>query len=147
MPVAKLEFHHVGVGSTQFDAAIDTYMQLGHRLHSRVDDPLLDIRVAFLQAPGGASAPWIEILSPLGPDGPLKPLLARRALPAPYHTCYVAEDLGAAAEAMRNIGFLPLGEARPAVAFGGQHVAFFFSRSVGMLELVQGPARLPSIGV
>jgi len=142
----SLEFHHVGVGALDFEAAIDTYIALGHRLHSRVDDPVLDVRVAFLQAPG-SHGPWIEVLSPLGPNGPLKSLVGRRALPSPYHTCYVVEDLPRASEQLRDLGFLPLGESRPALAFGGQPVAFFLSQTVGMLELVQGPAVLPALGV
>lgn len=142
-----LEFHHVGVGSPRFEDAIDTYMQLGHQLHSRVDDPGLNVRVAFLRAPGERDATWIEILSPLGPDGPLKSLVERRMLPAPYHTCYVTEDLGDATERLRERGFLPLGEPTAALAFGGAPVVFFLSRSIGMIELVQGPALMPALGV
>lgn len=140
-----LEFHHVGVGALDFDGAIETYVALGHRLHSRVDDPLLDVRIAFLKAPG-QEAPWVEILSPLGPNGPLKSLIGRRALPSPYHTCYVVSDLPRASEQLRELGFLALGEAKPALAFGGQPVAFFLSQTIGLLELVQGPATLPALG-
>jgi len=140
-----LEFHHVGVGALDFDGAIDTYVALGHSLHSRVDDPVLDVRIAFLRAPG-PHAPWIEVLSPLGPNGPLRALIGRRALPSPYHTCYVVEDLSRASERLRELGLLPLGEPKPALAFAGQPVAFFLSQTVGMLELVQAPAILPALG-
>lgn len=144
--LTSFDFHHVGVGTRDFDGAIATYRALGHRLHSRVDDPVLDVRVAFLRAPG-ESGPWIEILAPLGPNGALKSLLARKSLPTPYHTCYVVPDLAGAASHLRELEFLPLGDPAPAIAFGGQPVAFFSSLTVGMIELVQAPATLPALGL
>lgn len=147
MRLLTLEFHHVGVGTPKFEAAIETYVQLGHRLHSRIDDPVLDVRIAFLRAPGDRDGTWIEILSPLSPDGPLKSYLERRALPAPYHTCYVADDLAEATARLRDLGFLPLGEPKPALAFGGRPVVFFLNRNIGMIELVQGPVVMPPLGL
>ncbi len=40
----------------------------------------------------GLDASWIEIVSPIGPDGPLKSLIARKVLPTPYHTCSATES-------------------------------------------------------
>ena len=142
MPVA-LAFHHVGVGTTDFDGAIAVYESLGHRLHARVDDPLIDIRVAFLAAPGSAG-PWIEILSPLGPDGPLRSLIRRKQLPSPYHTCYAVTDLDAASGDLHALRFASLGPARPAVAFDGARVAFFYHASIGLIELVESPPAWPT---
>jgi methylmalonyl-CoA/ethylmalonyl-CoA epimerase len=135
---SKLVFHHVGVGTVDFDGAIQTYQALGHRLHSRVDDHGLNVRVAFLSCPG-AAGPWIEILAPLGEGGPLKALIARKALPSPYHTCYAVEQLEAAADDLRTVGFLPIGEPRSALAFQGARVAFFYHGTLGLLELVEAP--------
>ena len=109
----------------------------------RVDDPGLDIRVAFLSCPGG-TGPWIEILAPLGKDGPLKSLIARKALPSPYHTCYAVDQLDGAADHLRAIGFLPLGSPQSALAFGGARVAFFYHGTLGLLELVESPPAWPT---
>jgi len=137
MPV-ELRFHHVGVGVLDFEAAIQAYQALGHRLHSRVDDPGINIRVAFLACPGG-QGPWVEILAPLGEGGPLQSLIKRKALPSPYHTCYAVDDLEAGAAALRDQGFLPLGPAQHAVAFENARVAFFFNAHIGLVELVESP--------
>lgn len=134
----ELRFHHVGVGTTDFEGAIECYQGLGHRLHRQLDDPGLNVRVAFLSGPRGIG-PWIEVLAPLGPDGPLKALLARRSLPAPYHTCYAVDDLERATEHVRLADFVALTAPKPALAFGNQRVAFFFNRSIGLIELVERP--------
>lgn len=140
--MSKLVFHHVGIGTTDFDGAIETYVALGHRLHARVDDPGLNIRVAFLSCPGGAG-PWIEILAPLEANGPLQALITRKALPSPYHTCYAVDALEPAGEHLRELGFLPVGVPRNAVAFEGARVAFFYHGALGLLELVEAPPQWP----
>ena len=138
----ELLFHHVGVGTTNYDGAIAVYEALGHRLHSRVDDPGIDIRVAFLRAPGG-HGPWIEILSPLGPDGPLQSLIRRKQLPSPYHTCYAVDDLDAGSARLHDLRFAPLGAPKPAIAFGGARIAFFYHAAIGLIELVESPPAWP----
>lgn len=136
--MVELAFHHVGIGTTDFDGTIEAYLSLGHRLRCRVDDPGLNIRVAFLACPGGRG-PWIEILAPLGPGGPLQSLIASKALPSPYHTCYGVKELDAAGEDLRARGFIPVGEPRPALAFDGARVAFFYHSALGLVELVESP--------
>jgi methylmalonyl-CoA/ethylmalonyl-CoA epimerase len=137
-----LRFHHVGVGTTDFEGTIQTYEALGHRLRHRVDDALLNVRVAFMSCPGGGG-PWIEVLAPLGDDGPLRALIARKALPSPYHTCYAVELLETATTELRDMGFLPVGQARPALAFENARVAFFYHSAVGLVELVERPPEWP----
>ena len=136
--MADLRFHHVGIGTRDFEGAIACYEQLGHTLHLRVDDPILNVRVAFLTGPDG-HGPWFELLAPLGPDGPLHALLARRALPSPYHTCYAVDDLQASTQRLRGWRFVPLHPPKPALAFDNQPVAFFYNSKIGLIELVERP--------
>ena len=129
-------FHHIGIGTTAFEAAISVYIELGYELIDSMDDHGLDVRIAFLR---GTAGPYIEIVAPLGPDGPLKSLLSRRLLPSPYHTCYAAEDLVATGKYIRSKGFIPLGAPRPALVFGGALIQYYYHQATGMLELVQRP--------
>jgi methylmalonyl-CoA/ethylmalonyl-CoA epimerase len=133
-----LAFHHVGVGTADLEGAIAAYVQLGHRLHTSIDDYGLNIRVAFLSCPGGRG-PWIELLAPLGPDGPLSALIRRRALPTAYHTCYAVDDLAIATDELRAAGFLPLAQPASALAMGGAQVCFLFNSCTGLMELVESP--------
>lgn len=137
-------FHHVGVGTTDYDGAIATYQALGHRLHSRVNDPGINIRVAFLACPGGRG-PWIEILSPLGENGPLQSLIRRKLLPSPYHTCYAVDSLETANRDLADRGFLALGAPQAALAFEGSRIMFHYHATIGLVELVERPPVWPLI--
>jgi methylmalonyl-CoA/ethylmalonyl-CoA epimerase len=129
--------HHVGVGTTDLDAAVGVYESLGYAVHARVEDAGLGVRVVFL----GSGRPWIELVAPLdATGGPLKGLIARGALPAPYHTCYAVEQLAQASQQLKSRGFLALGKPRPALAFGGAPILFHSHRAIGLIELVERPS-------
>ena len=122
-----------------FEGAIATYEALGHVTRIVVDDPGLCIRVALLRAPAG---PLIEIVAPFGSDHPLRSLIAWKILPSPYHTCYSTEDIVVGRGWLYERGFMPLGEIRPAVAFGGARIAYQYHPTIGLLELVENPPEL-----
>lgn len=129
-------FHHIGIGTTAFEAAISVYIELGYELIDSIDDHGLDVRIAFLR---GAAGPYIEIVAPLGPEGPLKSLLSRRLLPNPYHTCYATDDLVSAGKYIRSKGFIHLGPPRPALVFSGALIQYYYHQAIGLFELVQCP--------
>ena len=91
-----MTFHHVGIGVLDMQDAIRLYEALGHRLVRNIEDPGINIRVAFLASPSGG--PWIELLAPLNPSGPLDSLIKRKLLPSPYHTCYGVNDIDQAGD-------------------------------------------------
>lgn len=132
-----LILHHIGIGTTDLDAALRVYESLGYALRARIDDPGLGVRAVFL----GSGRPWIELVAPLDESGgPLKGLIARGALPAPYHTCYAVDDLAQASQQLKSRGFLALGKPKPAVAFGGAPILFHSHRAIGLIELVERPS-------
>lgn len=133
------QFHHVGVGTTDFEGAIKAYEALGYKTCIVVDDPGLCVRVALLRASTG---PLVEIVSPLGSDHPLKSLIARKVLPSPYHTCYSTADIVIGRERLFELGYMPLGDIRPAVAFDGARIAYQYHPAIGLLELVENPPAL-----
>ena len=137
----ELKFHHVGVGVLDMEGAIRTYEVLGHRLVRLVDDPGINIRVAFLATP--SSGPWIELLAPLNSRGPLDSLIKRKLLPSPYHTCYAVDGIELAGTQLRDEGFMQLGATCEAVAFDGARVAFHYHDVVGLIELVERPPEWP----
>ena len=135
-PLEGLSFHHVGVGVTDLDAAVRVYESLGHTLRARVEDAELGVKVAFLASQGT----WIELVAALTEGaGPLKGLLSRGLLPAPYHTCYAVDDLAQASRALVARGFVALGKPKPAVAFGGAPILYHAHRAIGLIELVERP--------
>jgi methylmalonyl-CoA/ethylmalonyl-CoA epimerase len=132
--INNLEFHHIGIGTASYEEAISTYISLGYKLVTAVDDNLLDVRVAFLSS---SSGPLIEIVSPLSPDGPLKTLLKKQALPSPYHTCYSTDDLVSSGQVLRSKGFLQLGPPQHAAALGNALITYHYHPAIGLVELVE----------
>jgi methylmalonyl-CoA/ethylmalonyl-CoA epimerase len=140
-PLPGLEFHHVGIGVRDMDAALRTYAAIGHPLLLQVDDPGLNIRVAFIASP--PRGPFIELLAPLAEGGPLDALMRRKVLPSPYHTCYAVDDLDAGGAALIGRDFMCVAQPTQALAFDGARVAFFYHLDIGLIELVERPpARL-----
>jgi methylmalonyl-CoA/ethylmalonyl-CoA epimerase len=135
---ASIKFHHVGIGTKTFKDAISIYTALGYELICAMDDLGLDIQVAFLKETDG---PYIEIIAPLGTNGPLKSLLARGLLPSPYHTCYETPDIAEAGKLIQNLGFFPVLEPQPAIAFGGALISYHYHPAIGLFELVEDPPK------
>lgn len=136
-PMPGMVFHHVGVGVRDMDAALSAYAAIGHPLVLRIDDPGLNIRVAFVASP--PSGPFIELLAPLEPGGPLDALMRRKVLPSPYHTCYAVDDIAVGGAALIGRDFMCVAEPTNALAFGGARVAFYYQLDIGLIELVERP--------
>ena len=134
----QLSFHHVGIGTKRFEKAIETYLSLGYTLGLKVDDDLLNVRVALIEDPAGG--PMIEIVAPLGEKGPLSAFISRKQLPSPYHTCYAVSDLKRLEEPLRQRGFMPLAPPRPAKAFEDALIQYYLHRSIGLVEFIENPA-------
>jgi len=131
-------FHHVGIATKSFKDAVSVYFSLGYELICAVDDPGLDIQVAFFR---DAEGPYIEIVAPLGSNGPLKSLISRGLLPSPYHTCYETLDILEAGKLIQNLGFFPVLDPHPALAFAGALIAYYYHPATGLLELVENPPK------
>lgn len=132
-----LVFDHFGivvadlVSAKQHLAASLGITQWGDMFH----DAGIGVSVQF-----GASAasPCFELICPLGEDSPVKRALAQ-GKNILNHVAYLAEDLEKAAEHLRQTGCFPIGEAQPAVAYGGKRVQFFLSPLRFIIEIVEAP--------
>ncbi len=137
-----LVLHHVGIGTRRFEQAIDAYLSLGYALRVSVDDELLGVRVAFVEALAGGLL--IEIVAPLGDNSPLKAFIARKQFPSAYHTCYAVSDLIGLEEPLRQRGFMPLAEPRRAKALQGALIQYYLHQSIGLVEFVESADDLDS---
>jgi methylmalonyl-CoA/ethylmalonyl-CoA epimerase len=77
-----------------------------------------------------------ELLAPIGEASPVAAALkaGRNAL---QHIAYRTSDFADACEAVRREGALPLGPARPALAFGKARVMFFLTPLRFVCELIE----------
>jgi methylmalonyl-CoA/ethylmalonyl-CoA epimerase len=105
-----------------------------------VADPIQQVRVCFVDLPGGSR---IELVQPLGDRGPVGAIIgsARGGL---YHLCYEVEDLDAAVKQLRGHRCMPLGKPVPATAFEGRRILFMMTPQRDLIELVEAaPSEAP----
>ncbi|MDP9018105.1 MAG: VOC family protein [Candidatus Eremiobacteraeota bacterium] len=98
-----------------------------------VDDPGLNVSVCF-----GADSSGVryEIVAPFGSPNPVSRVLndGRQIL---NHVAYRVHDLESAIDRVRATGAIPMGEPKPALAFGGARVIFFLTALGFILELIE----------
>lgn len=78
----------------------------------------------------------IELIAPLTDDSPLQSMLNKNGGGA-YHLCFQTNNLEKALAHARSKGCIVLGEPAPAVAFGGRRIAWFYTRTRQLFELVE----------
>ncbi len=130
-------FHHIGI----FVADIEQgYEKLARTLpitsrEATIEDAGLKVKVAFCYDSSGMR---YELVAPFGEGNPVSGVLASGKAIL-NHMAYTVPNLSAAAQTLRKEGAIPLGPARPALAFGGQAVMFFLTPLRFIIELIEAP--------
>ena len=127
---------HVAILVADLDAAVELYRDVYGLDFAGVEEvPSEKVRVAIF----GRGAGRIELVSPSGPDSPMRAALEKRG-EGLHHVCLEVPDLEAAMASLKARG-APLLDEKPRPGAGGARVAFVHPRgSRGVLvELRQGP--------
>lgn len=77
-----------------------------------------------------------RVISPKDDTSPVCKNLQKNGV-SPYHICYETENLEEAILELKKQKFIMVSKPSPAVAFGGKRVCFLFSKTVGLVELVE----------
>lgn len=129
-----LEFDHIGIvvrdipeGRRMIEATLPVVAST-----PRFDDPGLGVSVQFFRDRSGLV---FELIAPLGDSSPVKNTLgqAHRL----NQLAYRCRNLASAASALRKARAVPLGEAKPALAFDNALVQFFWSPLGHVIELIE----------
>jgi methylmalonyl-CoA/ethylmalonyl-CoA epimerase len=138
--VLPSKFHHLGVAVAELRPAIESYAELfGYRLVSGpFDDPIQKVSVCFL-AKGDEGEALVELVAPLSDDSPINRTLKKGG--GAYHLCYEVEDLDEALRRLAEKGCIVVAEPVPAVAFGGRRIAWLFTPTRQLVELIDGITR------
>ncbi|HEX3969460.1 MAG TPA: VOC family protein [Edaphobacter sp.] len=117
--------------------AADTLSTLfGYRVISGpFDDPIQKVSVSFLTQSDSDIAE-IELIAPLGEDSPITSTLAKSGGGA-YHLCFETTDIEQALVHAKNNGCIVVSPPVPAVAFDGRRIAWIYTRSRQLFELVE----------
>ena len=133
--VLTLELHHVGIVVGDLDGAIARYRALGFPEAGRETVHEQGVEVAAFRAPPG----YVELISPLDPDGAIARFHAKRG-DGMHHAAYRVDDLAATLDGLA--AGVRLIDTAPRVGLHGWLVAFIHPEAcAGVLtELVQIPA-------
>jgi methylmalonyl-CoA epimerase len=129
-----LRINHIGLATDSLSQALAVFSDgLGLSVAGEADVPSDSVHVSFL--PVGESR--LEILEPLGEEGPVQKFLANRG-PGIHHICLEVEDLAGLLEQLKRNGIELIDRAPRAGAHGTQ-VAFIHPKAASgvLVELVE----------
>ena len=117
------EIDHVGVAVRSIDDTLENA--------NKVTDPIQRVHVAFMKLHNVV----IELVEPVDGDSPVTRYLDNGQ--TFYHLCYRVPDIESAIKAARKHGFYCIAKPVPAVAFENRKIAWLYSRTYGLFELVE----------
>ena len=132
---AEMKFDHIGIVVDDLaEGRRILTSTLGIECWTEVfEEPGIGVLAQFGAGPNG---PCYELLSPLGDNSPVSGALKRR-MNVLNRVAYLVKDIHSSASALLELGYLPVVEAKPAVAFGGNLVQFFQSPLCFLIELIE----------
>lgn len=134
----SFKFHHIGVAVRELDATATVYEQGGYKRSSSMFDPIQNVNICWLTKDG---APTVELLAPVDEKSPVNKTLEKVGV-SPYHCCYEVDNLEDACAELRKQRYIMVSKPAEAVAFCGSRVCFLFNKNVGLIELVEAPAKI-----
>lgn len=130
------KLRHIGVAVPDIAAALPGYENVfGYRvLSGPVYDPVQNVHVCFIGS-GDPAEPVIELVAPGSDQSPVSKILAKGI--GAYHVCYEVADIEAALAEVRSKGCLVVSPPVPAVAFDGRRIAWFYTPTRQLIELLE----------
>jgi methylmalonyl-CoA/ethylmalonyl-CoA epimerase len=119
----EAQFDHVGMSTKSIERALGDVQ--------RTVDPIQKVTVAFFFLHGLP----IAAVEPCGDNSPVATLTEKgiRLL----HLCYRVPDIEEAIRTAQRNGLLLVARPAPAAAFGGRKIAWVFSDTMGLFELLE----------
>ena len=126
---------HLGVAVADIERALAHYADMfGYKLlRGPYDDPQQQARVAFI----GTSQcnTQLELVAPLGPDSQVERVLRKGQ--SLYHICYEVPNITAAIAHLRAQKCVLISGPTPAVAYEGRPIAWLYTPTRQLTELVE----------
>lgn len=128
-----LKMDHIGYAVRDIEKSAALYVSAGWDMSPIYEELVQHAKIAFLTKPGMNT---IELVSPLVGDSPVDNILRKQGV-APYHICYVVEDIMQAVEDLYEEGFKPLFLPVESNAMDNRKICYLYHLDVGYIELVE----------
>lgn len=126
------EIDHIGYAVRDIEKTAKLYIDGGWTMSEIFEEEVQNTRIAFLYKPGMTT---IELVSPRQGESPVDNILKNQGV-APYHICYVVDDIMEAVEDLYEEGFRPLFMPVESVAMDNRQICYLYHLDAGAIELV-----------
>lgn len=128
----KMEFHHIGVATTDLETEFSAYRLLGYKKAGEIfEDPAQGIRGLFIEAPG---QPRLELLQNLEGSQTLDIWLERKV--KMYHFAYRVVDIEKIVKAFNKNRIRTISPLKVSAYFG-KRICFLALSNLYMIELIE----------
>lgn len=128
-----MKIHHIGYLVKKLPKAAAEFKKLGYVEVSGVtDDQIRKVDIQFLEKDGYV----VELVSPNSPDSVVAGLI-KTYKNAPYHICYLCEDMEADLKQLTENGYFQMDMPTEAPALDHKKVCFLMHPQMGMIELLE----------
>ncbi len=127
-----MKIDHIGYAVKDIDKAKSIFETFGYLFEETITDRDRNIYIAF----GKMDGYRIELVAPISSGSPVDNFLTNIGA-TPYHICYVSNDIEEDIKLLVKNRFKVIIKLAPAIAFGGKRVAFLYSLTIGMVEIVE----------
>ncbi len=122
---------HIGYITDDIAKTAESFRLLGYKAGPVIYDDRQQTRICFLKKQQNTN---IELVEPYEGNKTMQKMLKRGV--APYHTCYLVDDVNAAYEEMLDNDFTPLFKPVAAPAFNNRLICYFWKSEIGFIELI-----------
>ena len=126
------EIDHIGYAVRDIQTTAQHYIDGGWVLSEIYEEKIQNTKIAFLYKSG---MPTIELVSPLDGESPVDNVLKNNGV-APYHICYIVDDMMEAVEELYEEGFKPLFMPVESIAMENREICYLYHLDLGAIELV-----------
>jgi methylmalonyl-CoA/ethylmalonyl-CoA epimerase len=128
-----MEFHHLGVATSDINASIKIFTNLGFISDGVIFDEIQKVNICFMRKTGH---PDIELIEPAGDKSPVRDIINKVGT-TPYHLCYFTNDIIQEIANLKKDRFILVVKPVEAIAFNNKRICFCYNKDFGLLELVE----------
>lgn len=131
-----LKLNHLGIAVLDIKKALPVYQDLfAYKLIGDIyNDPIQKVNVCFVGS-GKEGEIVFELVEPAAKDSPVNQWLAKGV--STYHIGYDVDNIDATLEDIHSQGCIIVSRPVPAVAFSGRKVAWLYTPTRQLIEIVE----------
>lgn len=125
-------FHHIGSLTSNLEISEKVFNNFGFIFTERFFDPIQEVNLSFGKNTMGI---LLELVEPIK-NSKVENLLKKNG-PGPYHLCFEVDSITKQEKILKKSGFICVKKAEKAIAFQYRLVAFYYSPTNGLIELLE----------